>query len=98
MLQDNDASDEDLMCGISNRSILYMVFCNNETKEKFSWSSIAQLLGYYYRAATDHCKPGVAVLLSNEMIHIASFPFCTQEDSLSNDICFGGITFIELLD
>ena len=62
------------------------------------WSSIAQLLGYYYRAATDHRKPGVAVLLSNEKIHIVSFLFCTQEGSLSNAICFGGINFVKQLE
>ena len=109
VLQDNDASDDDLVCGVSNRSkadyicyslhgFLKPVAVIIETKAKFSWSGIAQLLGYYYRAATDHRKPGVAVLLSNEKIHIVCFPFCTQEGSLSNAICFGGINFVERLE
>ena len=98
----NLSNHDDLVSSVSNRSIAdyvcYSIYGHVrpviviiETKTKFTWNGVAQLLGYYYRAATDHRKPGVAVLLTKEKLHVVSFPFHTDEGSLANAICFEGI-------
>ena len=63
-----------------------------ETKTKFTWNSLAQLLGYYYRVATDLKKPGMCVLITRQGIHVILFPFYSSDGNLVNAVCLKEIS------
>ena len=68
-----------------------------ETKRKFTYNALAQLIGYYFRVATDIHKPGICVLVTREALHIVVFPFySTNKNNLVNAVCLKAISMDDI--
>ena len=104
---ERSSCNPDLSDAISSRSIAdyicYSIYEGKklvtvilETKQRFTINSLAQLLGYYYRAATSHQTFGLCLLLTKQSIHCILCPFRNEGDVLVNAICLKEISFENL--
>ena len=67
-----------------------------ETKQEFSINSLAQLLEYYFRAATSYKAMGVCLLLTRQSLHCVLCPFEDENGTLINALCLREIKFKDM--